>query len=266
MTVLTDCSRHPASLQVPAKNILRIPRYRGKLIAFVGSDGSGKTTLTSRLSVELAQDRPTTYVYLGLGSGDLGRRIGQLPVIGHMLEKKLSKKAKTTRTHGEKIPGSLTALVVYVFSLKRYFNHLKMQNALRAGLTVVTDRYPQAEIAGTCDGPGLSAAQPGNFFVAWLRKSEASLYQRMAEHHPDLIIHLDVSPQVAHQRKPDHDLELLQTKSEIMKQLRFGGARMVSIDASAPFQTVWTQVVHEIQPFFASHFSHVETGYTVQSS
>lgn len=160
----------------------------------------------------------------------------------------------------------MTALVVYAFSLKRYFNHMKMQNALRAGLTVVTDRYPQAEIAGTCDGPGLSAAQPGNLFVAWLKKSEMRLYQRMAELRPDLIIRLDVSPQIAHQRKPDHDLELLQIKSEVMKQLKFGGARMVSIDASAPFQTVWAQVVHEIQPFFASHFSYTETGYTVQTS
>lgn len=266
MTILTNCSHHPASLQAPTKNIPRIPRYRGKLIAFVGCDASGKTTLTSRLGLELAKDRPTTYVYLGLGSGDLGRRIGQFPIIGHMLEKKLSKKAKTTRTYGEKIPDSLTALVVYAFSLKRYFNYLRMKNALRAGLTVVTDRYPQAEIAGTCDGPGLSAAQPGNLFVAWLKKSEASLYQRMAEHHPDLIIRLDVSPQIALQRKPDHDLELLQTKSKVMKQLRFGGARMVSIDASSPLQAVWMQVVHEIQPFFASHISHIEAGYTVQSS
>lgn len=94
MTAIIDYSHHPASLQAPAKSILRIPRYRGKLISFVGSDGSGKTTLTSRLSMELARDRPTIYVYLGLGSGDLGRRIGRLPIIGHMLEKYSVKKLK----------------------------------------------------------------------------------------------------------------------------------------------------------------------------
>lgn len=223
-------------------------RPKGKLIAFVGTDGSGKSLLTRKLCNTLSRHLPVTFAYLGLGSGDLGRRIGQLPLLGKVIEAKLNNKAKRIRTKGEKIPGNITAIAVYALSLKRYFNHLRVKRALNAGVTVVTDRYPQVEIPGSCDGPGLSAASPGNRFVAWLARSESKMYKKMASYHPDLIIRLDVSPAIAFARKPDHDLQLLESKYEVMKTLKFDGAPMILVDATQPFESVWHKVACCVEP------------------
>ncbi|MFT9099873.1 MAG: hypothetical protein ABF461_08165 [Zymomonas mobilis subsp. pomaceae] len=133
---------------------------RGKLIALVGCDGSGKSSLTSDLIGVLQKYRPVRRYYLGLGSGDLGRKIGKIPLVGSWIESRLKQKAKATRTKGEKIPGALTALVVYAFSLIRFFHYLQMRYALNAGITVITDRYPQAEIAGQWMGPVYQQPKP----------------------------------------------------------------------------------------------------------
>ncbi|MFT8736570.1 MAG: hypothetical protein ABF760_03805 [Zymomonas mobilis] len=48
---------------------------RGKLIALVGCDGSGKSSLTTDLISAIKKDSPVKRYYLGLGSGDLGRKL-----------------------------------------------------------------------------------------------------------------------------------------------------------------------------------------------
>ncbi|WP_173569082.1 nucleoside/nucleotide kinase family protein [Acetobacter conturbans] len=213
------------------------------IIALIGCDGSGKSTLTADLTRILGEKRPVMACYLGLGSGDLGRRIGHLPLIGPLLERVLTKKAKTTRSPGQKIPGPVTALVVYGFSLLRYSRFRKMQRARQEGFTIVTDRYPQTEIPGICDGPGLSAARPGDRFVAALARSERSLYEKMARVWPSLIIKLEVDPQTAHSRKPDHDQAMLEAKVKAVDRLTFGGAHVVSVDARAPYEDVLKRVI-----------------------
>ncbi|MFT8720824.1 hypothetical protein [Acetobacter sp.] len=213
------------------------------IIALIGSDGSGKSTLSADLTRILGHERPVMSCYLGLGSGDLGRRIGQLPLIGQYLERVLTKRAKTTRSPGEKIPGPLTALVVYGFSILRYLRFRRMQRARQQGYTIVTDRFPQVEIPGMCDGPGLSVARPGNRFVAALARRERALYEKMAEVWPSLVIRLDIDPETAHSRKPDHDLGLLKAKAETITRLRFGAAPIISVDARKSYNEVLKRVV-----------------------
>lgn len=136
-----------------SRRLVDAPSSRGKLIAIVGADGSGKSSLTTDITRQLSKDYPVQRIYLGLGSGDLGRRIGNLPVIGPWLETRLTRKAKTTHAKGEKVPGFLTALVAYLFSVKRFVAFSRMIRTLRTGTSVITDRFPQVEIPGSCDGP-----------------------------------------------------------------------------------------------------------------
>ncbi|MBS1093125.1 nucleoside/nucleotide kinase family protein [Gluconobacter wancherniae] len=216
---------------------------KGALIALIGCDGSGKSSLSADLVKTLRRTNLATYVYLGLGSGDIGRKIGQLPLVGPVLEKVLTSKAKKTRTKGEKIPGVMTALVVFGFSLLRFRRFQHMMRARRDGVIVITDRYPQAEIAGQCDGPGLSAARAGNAFVAWLARAEYRLYQRMAQTTPDLVIRLDVDAETAHSRKPDHDIEALRTKIALTPRLKFNGAALRTVDARQSYENVRSQTM-----------------------
>ena len=81
------------------------------LIAFIGCDGSGKSTLSQDMLKTVSRNQPAATCYLGLGSGELGNRIKRLPVIGKAIERRLAQKAKQTRSKNSKIPGPTTALV-----------------------------------------------------------------------------------------------------------------------------------------------------------
>ena len=206
------------------------------LIAVIGCDGSGKSTLSSDL-LDWVRNRygPAETHYLGLRSGQLGNQIKAMPVIGPVLESQLSRRAGQARTKGGKIPGLATALVIYGFSLLRRRRFLKVLNLRRQGFIVVTDRYPQVDVPGFYDGPGLSAAQPGGRMVAALAARERAIYEWMASYVPDLVIRLNVDVETALTRKPDHGAELLNAKVAVTPLLKFNGARIVDLDATMPY-------------------------------
>lgn len=217
------------------------------LIAIVGCDGSGKSTLATDLIEILGTERPVQACYLGLGSGAIGARIRALPLIGTATERRLATKASRTRSSEQSIPGMATAMVVYGFSVlrRRRFRHMLALRA--AGVTVITDRYPQIDIAGFYDGPGLSAARAGSPSVAWLAARERRMYEWMAGHQPTLVIRLNVDLATAIARKPDHDPILLASKVAVTPQLRFGGAPIVDLDARAPYVQVRQRALDAIR-------------------
>lgn len=218
-------------------------RQLGTLITIVGCDGAGKSTLGAELAALINRERPAALCYLGLGSGDIGRKIRGVRFVGPMIEQYLSKKAKATRTKGEKIPGLLTALVVFGFSLARQRRFRRMMALRRRGVTVVTDRFPQVEVPGFYDGPGLSAARPGNGLVAFLARHERRMYERMASVRPDVVIRLDIDAKTAFARKPDHAIEQLEAKVAVTPLLVFGGASIIDLDARRPYPEVFETVV-----------------------
>ncbi len=208
------------------------------LVAVVGCDGSGKSTLVADLLATLASERRVASAYLGLGSGAMGERIRRWPLIGPALERRLASKGRQTRDPGERIPGLGTALVVYALSLGRRRRFDRMMALRRRGVTVLTDRYPQVEVPGFYDGPGLSAASAGSPAVARIAARERRLYEDMARHRPDLVIRLDVDAATASARKPDHDLALIERKVAVTPLLAFGGAPIVDLDAGQPYAAV----------------------------
>jgi len=220
------------------------------LIAIIGSDGAGKTTLAASLCAAM-QAEGAAYAYLGLGSGTLGLKIQAWPLIGPVLARRLTAKAKQARTKGERIPGVLTALVIYVFSRRRVRGFRRMLALRKQAGLVFCDRYPQLDVAGFYDGPGLSAARPGNRFTAWLARREITLYQRMVSYRPTLIIRLNIDADTAFARKPDHNLALLLQKVEATPLLRFNGAQIVEVDASQPQAEVQAQCLQLVRGLIA---------------
>ena len=75
------------------------------LVAVVGSDGSGKSTLSADLLAHIQKTRAAESGYLGLGSGEQGRRIGRWPIIGPPLHRFLDGVADSLREPGGPIPG-----------------------------------------------------------------------------------------------------------------------------------------------------------------
>lgn len=206
------------------------------LIAVIGCDGSGKSTLSADLLHWIRQQYgPAETHYLGLRSGQIGNRIKAWPLVGPILERALSKRAGQARTKGAKMPGLGTALVIYGFSRLRRSRFRKVLSLRRQGFIVVTDRYPQVEVPGFYDGPGLSAAEPGGPLVAALAASERAAYEWMASFVPTLVIRLNIDAATAFSRKPDHAFELLERKVAVTPLLRFNGAPIVDLDATMPY-------------------------------
>lgn len=205
------------------------------LIAIIGADGSGKTTLAKDLAADLARERLAEYVYLGLGSGAIGHKIAELPLIGRLAARRIEKRAGRTRDPKGKIPGPVTAMVVYWFSSRRMARFRAMMQLRRNGTVVVTDRYPQLEMAGFYDGPGLSTARADGLLVRWLAAREARMYAEMVRHKPTLVLRLNIDADTALARKPEHGRDLVEQKIAITPQLTFGGARIEEIDATMDY-------------------------------
>ena len=217
-------------------------RELAPLIAIVGTDGSGKTTISSAVIEFVRRYGPAETAHLGLKSGDWGRAIRGLPIIGSALDSVIHRKASRARDTKDKIPDPVTALVIYGFSQFRVRRFKRMMRKRRAGQIIVTDRYPQIDVPGFYDGPGLSAAKAGDGLTRWLAKREYRQYEWMASFRPNLVIRLNVDLETAFARKPDHRRESLRQKVEVTSRLTFGGAPIVDFDSKEPLETLIDKV------------------------
>jgi len=77
------------------------PTTLPKVIAVIGCDGSGKSTLTTDLFNYLQSKQVVKLIYLGQSSGNIAHWIKSLPIIGTPFERYLVKKAE--RAHDKKI-------------------------------------------------------------------------------------------------------------------------------------------------------------------
>lgn len=204
------------------------------LIAVVGSDGSGKSTLSADLLAHIQKTRAAESGYLGLGSGEQGRRIGRWPIIGPPLHRFLDGIADRLREPGEPIPGYLAARYALNKSKKRRAKFDALLDQRRAGKVIVTDRYPQLEVPGLHDGPIL-AGRATTPRLATMQAEERALYAEMAAYKPTLVVRLHVDVDTVMLRKPDHDRALITRKVETVPLLTFTGAPIVDIDATIPY-------------------------------
>ncbi|MDU1272653.1 MAG: hypothetical protein E6964_21345 [Escherichia coli] len=182
------------------------PNYIPGLIAVVGCDGTGKSTLTTDLVKSLQQHWQTERRYLGLLSGEDGDKIKRLPLVGVWLERRLAAKSSKTQSMKTKSPALWAAVIMYCFSLRRMANLRKVQRLAQSGVLVVR-----------------------------------RLYQQMAQYRPELIIRLGIDIETAISRKPDHDYAELQDKIGVMSTIGYNGTKILEIDSRAPYSEVLEQ-------------------------
>jgi thymidylate kinase len=217
------------------------------VVAVVGPDGTGKTTLTHDLVASLRGKLPIERRYMGLVSGETGDKIKQLPFIGVRLERRLAAKARRAQNMQNKLPGLFSAIIMYLFSLWRVAQLRRLIRRSQDGVFVIADRYPQAEIPGfDYDGPGLSTGRASNWLIRKLAMREQKLYEWMAEQKPSLIIRLNIDPDTAHARKSDHPMSELRDKIETMPRIGYNGAEVREIDSRMPYQQVLATALQAI--------------------
>jgi thymidylate kinase len=209
------------------------------LIAIIGCDGSGKSTVSEEILNFVQSFSNAEAAHLGKQSGNIGRAIAKLPLIGGLLDRIIIKKTDKTRAlRDKKSPGLFTALIIYAFSLRRLRRFKRMLEVRQQGSIIVTDRFPQLEFPGAYDGTGLSTLADNGMIVGWLARRELKLYEWMTSYKPDLVIRLNVDLDTACARKPDHRRELLASKVAATPLLKFNGAPIVEIDSTQPLEQV----------------------------
>jgi len=210
------------------------------LIAIIGCDGSGKSTVGAQMLVWASGYGPAATAHLGKQSGNLGRALTRIPVVGPGIGRVIRRNVVGVRQRRDRnrTPRLLPALVISAFTVRRVLRFRRMLALRQQGRIVVSDRYPQLELPHTYDCPGMSADAEGNRVVRWLAQREQKAFEWMTSHRPDLVIRLHVDLDTACERKPDHRREALREKIASTPLLRFHGAPIVEIDAARPLEAV----------------------------
>lgn len=212
------------------------------LIAIVGCDGSGKSTVSEAVLALAKQFGPAEAAHLGKQSGNVGRALAQWPVIGPWIDRRIVEKTDATRSkrQDKKSPGLLAALVICLFLLRRMLRFRRMLGLRKQGRIIIADRFPQLDVPGASDSTDLPAMNAGNPLIRGLARLERRAFEWMTRTRPDLVIRLQVDLDTACARKPDHRRELLAEKIAVIPLLRFNGARIVDIDSNQPLEDVLT--------------------------
>src|SRR5882762_3942203 len=209
-----------------ARPIRRTLTNGGVMVAFLGSDGAGKSTLTRALAALLAQKLDVFLMYFGSGDGPgsllrwplrLARRVGA----GLGLVWRPAGQERAARRSG---PIRSCGLVLWALTLA-VEKRRKLRASWRArsrGMIVLTDRYPQAQLAR----------------FNWAER-----------HPPDVIVKLTVTRETATRRKPETGAHEVQRRIAAISTLAFPGATVVQIDADRPLE----QVLRDVEGAVWSH-------------
>ncbi|MFT7619647.1 MAG: thymidylate kinase [Planctomycetota bacterium] len=210
------------------------------MIAIVGCDGSGKSTVSEEILKWVSRYGPAESAHLGKQSGNMGRSLMRLPLVGKWIEGLIGRKLKSVQSSKAKnqTPKMLPALVMYGFTIRRVRRFRRMLKLRDKGMIVITDRFPQLDHPKSFDGPALDVNAEGNGIVRWLARRERAAFEWMTSHHPDLVIRLNVDVETAFARKPDHRKEALRKKIEVAPLLKFKGSPIVDIDTVQPLAQV----------------------------
>lgn len=228
----------------------RINPRGGLVIAVVGADGSGKSTVIGNLQATFKKKLDVYRIYFGKGDGKMSwsRKLlvrfkkkvapvkAELPADHNKpkAERKPSEKKKSFKANFYK---SVEALIV---ANEKRSNLKQMQAAKKKGMLVICDRFPQNQIMGYNDGPMLTdLAHSSNPILRTMSRMEARAYEMASQTLPDVVFKLIADAEVVEARKPGlTKLEVLEQKIEGIKRLQFEGSDVVTVDATQPLEKV----------------------------
>lgn len=225
----------------------RVTPRGGIVVAFLGSDGSGKSSLSADAVSWLGSKLDVVPIYFGSGDGP-----GSLLRLPMQIARRLLQRGglKGSGGSGNRAGwrGSLrtVALVPWALSLslEKRAKHQRMIRARNRGLVVICDRYPQDQTKGFNDGLLLSGLAESRWRgLRALARWEATPYREAHRHPPDLVVKLLASPQVALSRRPDMSIDEIKRRIEAVRGMSFPETTsVIEIDADRPLEEVVRKV------------------------
>ena len=247
MMVLVLCALG-RRLSNPPLPVSRMNPRGGLLIALVGADGSGKSSLAKRVATWLRWKLDARVIYFG--SGDGPSSFLRLP-FRQVLRLVIAARRDTRQPIAplrERVPTAVRALWALVLALEKRRRLMQVWRARNRGLVVVCDRYPQNQIMGFSDGPLLDRWKYAR--SPWLRmlaRWEATPYAWAQAHAPDLVLRLRVTPWVAVRRKPEMQLDEVCRRERAVAELRFPIAtRVRDVNADRAWDDVLLECKREV--------------------
>jgi thymidylate kinase len=227
---------------------------RGPLVAVVGCDGSGKSTVGAAVLSFARCFGPAEAVHLGKQSGNLARGIVHWPIIGRALGRTIKHQGEKARgVRGVSNPKLVGALVAYAFVIRRRRRFDRMLRRWHSRTIIVADRFPQMDVPGAYDGPVLLSEGGGSRIARWLARREHAQFTEMTACQPDLVLRLNVDLETAVYRKPDHKREALRRKILATPRFGFGGAPIVEIDSTRPLGEVVAAAEAAVEKVLLAH-------------
>jgi thymidylate kinase len=230
---------------------IRKPQKRmangGMLVAIIGGDGSGKTTIVNELCQKLSEEFDTMKVHLGKPSWSwttiitrgilkIGRSLGLYPFVKEGSEPSLD-------TVSPLFPGYPWLIREVCTARDRYLDYKRARRFSTNGGLVICDRYPLPQIK-IMDGAQVERVTVGmktNFLIKFLADLEHRYYQQIMS--PDLMIVLRVDPEICVQRKTDETSDSVRSRSQEIWNLDWSKTPALVIDGSRSKSQVWSDVL-----------------------
>ncbi len=266
--VLAGCSRRPPVLDTGlrmwrrGRTVLRRKVVRrgpvtsrmssgGALVAIVGGDGAGKTTVVDGLSSWFASEHiDSTTMHMGKPSWSALTAIvkGSLKLAA-ATKRTPTSSAKSLRSSLSAGEGGLSVrnrarLVWEVLTARdRFRTYRRARRLATNGAIVICDRYPLPEVSlmdGAVTGRLKDPSAWGRW-AAWLAGLERRYYERIRD--PDTLIVLRVDPDTAVERRRGIEPESsVRPRSEEIWGIDWSGTSAIVIDAASPKDDVLSEV------------------------
>ena len=211
---------------------------KGVVLAFLGQDGSGKSTVSKDIKKWLDSKLEVRRFYLGSGEhfNPWEKRLGErLSLINNPVVKR--------------IRSVLAFRQVKKIADYAYRNIKKAFKYKEKGGIALLDRFPQVQYPSINDGPKLRTSILPKVTSSIL-KNIVSFYATLEEkklakavkYNPDIVFKFMLSPEESLRRKPQENYESVCRKHEIIKSLEFPNSKVFVIDATQPYEQELIQI------------------------
>jgi len=214
----------------------------GLLIAIVGGDGAGKTTVINELHSWLSRNHEVKKLHVGKPAWSLMtliiRGILKIGTILHLYSFEGDIYEESFQPHG--LPWFIRAVTT---ARDRYLTYIQARRLSANGKLVLCDRYPLSGFM-KMDGPqckdALSRSKKTSSFLKFLTNKEEFYYRKIQL--PDLLIVLKADPEIAVQRKVDETELSVRARSTEVWELDWEKLPAFTVNASKSKEETLAQV------------------------